>query len=281
MTEGAGSTPDADGLVEYWRALHARREQVPDEQIVCHPGAPDWLNAYVASAQRRAMKRALEHVPSLRGKKILDLGCGTGRWSAYLHALGGNVLGVDVSEDAIEQNRRRYRGIRFSTANIDQLDLGESFDVVVTVTVLQHLPASRQTSALGRINSHLRHGGWVVALENIKDVGRHVFARPIDEWQSGFEEAGLRRVWAAGYEYSLPIRAVQQLAGWWPRADGPASAPSQSTARERGLATTLYRTMALHPAVWLSTGSDPLLERYAPAKWASHAAMVFRRPDHG
>ena len=53
-----------------------------------------WLTEWLAEA--------LELRPEMR---VLDLGCGPGQWSAYLHSLGAEVVGVDLVEEFIAHAR--------------------------------------------------------------------------------------------------------------------------------------------------------------------------------
>ena len=65
-------------LRRYYGGLHSQRGRLTDLEIVCHPGAPTWLNRYVDHAQRRAFRGALSRCGSLQGARVLDVGCGTG-----------------------------------------------------------------------------------------------------------------------------------------------------------------------------------------------------------
>ena len=40
-------------------------------------------------------------IGSLRGKRVLDIGCGDGRASILLALLNANVTGIDISPDAV------------------------------------------------------------------------------------------------------------------------------------------------------------------------------------
>lgn len=48
-----------------------------------------------------------------KGEYILDLGCGTGDLSYKLHKLGVNVLGIDNSENMVEQAKKKYPNLKF------------------------------------------------------------------------------------------------------------------------------------------------------------------------
>jgi len=47
----------------------------------------------------------------LKGKTVLDIGCGDGRWSEYLHKLGAEkvICGLDISQDMIDLAKQRKK----------------------------------------------------------------------------------------------------------------------------------------------------------------------------
>ena len=79
----------------------------------------------------------------VRGRDVLDLGCGTGRHTAWLAESGARVTAVDFSEEMLERARRKVspRDVRFIVHDLHEpLPLGDaSFDAVVSGLVLEHL----------------------------------------------------------------------------------------------------------------------------------------------
>jgi SAM-dependent methyltransferase len=84
---------------------------------------------------------------SLRGRRVLDLGCNAGYWSLLAAGAGADfVLGVDGRASYLEQAelvfeakgiaRERYR---FAQANVFELELHERFDVVLCLGLLDHV----------------------------------------------------------------------------------------------------------------------------------------------
>lgn len=62
-------------------------------------------------------------VPEVDGKRVLDAGCGTGMYTAWLVEQGGDVVGVDVSEEMLARAREKVPQAEFHRA-----DLGEPLD---------------------------------------------------------------------------------------------------------------------------------------------------------
>lgn len=77
------------------------------------------------------------------GKRVIDLGCGTGRHALRLADRGASVVGVDFSEGMLAEARRKPGAprVRFVAHDLRApLDLGEEFDLLVSGLVLEHLP---------------------------------------------------------------------------------------------------------------------------------------------
>ncbi|WHM40852.1 class I SAM-dependent methyltransferase [Streptomyces sp. BPTC-684] len=68
------------------------------------------------------------------GACVLELGCGVGRMTHPLLERGFTVTAVDESEEMVE----RVRGARTVCSPIEDLDLGETFDVVILASFLVH-----------------------------------------------------------------------------------------------------------------------------------------------
>jgi len=111
--------------------------------------------------ERKALlKVALGHLPA--GAKVLDVGCGSGIFTAFLQDMGFDVVGVDISETAVRYARQCYPGIRLKVASVEcGLPFkNDEFDVVWCGEVLEHL--FDVGAALTEINRVLRPGGKFV-----------------------------------------------------------------------------------------------------------------------
>jgi len=127
----------------YWDD-RARRFAAQGEGLaaVCSYGMPAYYNGLTHLAQRLALARWLRVRP---GTRVLDVGCGVGRWSRLLASRRAVVTGVDLSGEMIAEAERRAAraGVahrcRFLVQDAAALDVGGTFDLVLAVTVLQHI----------------------------------------------------------------------------------------------------------------------------------------------
>jgi 2-polyprenyl-3-methyl-5-hydroxy-6-metoxy-1,4-benzoquinol methylase len=155
---------------DYWedRARRFAREGA-GLAAVCSYGMPDYYNRMIHRCQHLALKPWLTVAP---GTRVLDVGCGVGRWSLLLAARGAQVTGVDLSPTMIAQARQRADAAdvadhcRFLVQDLAQLNAGDQFDLMLGVTVLQHiLDPQALRSAVQRMADHLAPGGRMVLLE--------------------------------------------------------------------------------------------------------------------
>lgn len=128
-------------------------------------------------AARRApwpgWERLLEWLPAPAGLDVLDVGCGHGRFLAFLDERVGPVryLGIDESQPLLDRARERpLRAARASFACADFLEapLGERlppgpFGLIVLFGVLHHVPgAERRRALLAALAERLSQGGLLV-----------------------------------------------------------------------------------------------------------------------
>jgi SAM-dependent methyltransferase len=80
---------------------------------------------------------------SLEGARVLDVGCGSGRWTRYFAARAGFVEAADPSRAALvaQQATAGAPNVRVIQASIESLPFGpQSFDLVASVGVVHHMP---------------------------------------------------------------------------------------------------------------------------------------------
>lgn len=162
-------------------------------------------------------QRVLEPLlPSLAGKVVVDLGCGTGRWLARLSSRGAGLhLGVDLSQPMLEQAATKAGGPgRLVQADCLALPLAPRIaDVVLCSFVLGYIDVRR----LAR------------EVERIARIGADLFV-------SDFHPDGYARGWTRGFR-----RGAQ-------RVELPARRRSPEQARNA------FRRHGFEPVVTLEPG---------------------------
>lgn len=212
----------------YWEE-RARRYAAEGAGLraVCSYGMPGFYNRAIHAGQRRALRPWLALAP---GASVLDLGCGVGRWSLPLARQGARVTGVDLSPSMLREAARRAaaEGVaercRFVAADVSRLSLRQRFDLVLGVTVLQHVTDSaRLQAALEGIAAHLAPGGRALLLEAAPrraaaGLEHPMFrARTVRTYLEAFARAGLRTLHVTGVDApALKVRGLR-LYPRWPR----------------------------------------------------------------
>jgi len=105
-------------------------------------------------------------------EKILDIGCGLGRLSYPIARLGAEVTGIDISEYAISQAKRKYGSIQnleFIQKNALETEYESRFDKVLCYHFLEHLKLAEARILLCKIYKALKKGGIFVVGIPIND----------------------------------------------------------------------------------------------------------------
>jgi ubiquinone/menaquinone biosynthesis C-methylase UbiE len=97
------------------------------------------------------------------GDKVLDLGCGNGRFLKYFGEKMADYYGVDVSENLIKIAKEIYPGAKFSVADALNLPFSDDyFDKVASIAVLHHMPSEElRIKFLKEARRVLRPGGMM------------------------------------------------------------------------------------------------------------------------
>ena len=105
----------------------------------------DLLNEHVA---RYAFAARLA-----KGRRVLDAGCGSGYGTARLAQEAREVLGIDVSQEAVDDARQEYQAanLRFECGDCLNIPAADgSFDLVVAFEIIEHLSDWRRFLAQAR-----------------------------------------------------------------------------------------------------------------------------------
>jgi ubiquinone/menaquinone biosynthesis C-methylase UbiE len=109
------------------------------------------------------------------GKSVLDLACGEGFHTRVLRQKGAaRVVGVDISAAMIglarEAEAHAPLGIEYIVADVKELALGETFDVVFAAYLLNYAQTERELLQMCQaIAGHLRPGGRFITVNNNPD----------------------------------------------------------------------------------------------------------------
>jgi SAM-dependent methyltransferase len=106
---------------------------------------------------------------------VADLGCGPGRVTAHLHALGLSVFGVDLSPRMVALAGRAHPGLRFEEGSMTALDLpdGALGGIVAWYSII-HIPQERLPEVFAEFHRVLAPGGHLLLAFQVGDEPLHV-----------------------------------------------------------------------------------------------------------
>jgi SAM-dependent methyltransferase len=202
------------GVASYWDARASARRGMARSLWPSNA-----FNAMWDERQRALVTRSLG---DLTGRRIADIGCGTGRITRWLAEQKGprQVVGVDFSQATVEAARHESSAlvssglVRFEQgdvlAGLDALGAG-AFDDAIVLGCLSVACSDKASleRALQNVAKVVRRGGRVLLLEPIhrSPLLRRVLDLGLEEWIAGANLAGLSLV-AADRMGFVPVRLV-------------------------------------------------------------------------
>jgi 2-polyprenyl-3-methyl-5-hydroxy-6-metoxy-1,4-benzoquinol methylase len=144
-----------------------------DADLVVDPARPPYPNREHVDF----LDFVFERLGDPAGKRVLEVGCGSGSLSTYLALRGAHAVGVDVSDGMLALARRRAE-VSAVSANVELVGMpiedldhpSGTYDAIIANQVLHHLDLARAMPNIARL---------------IGDSGVALFAEPVlllPEW---------------------------------------------------------------------------------------------------
>jgi SAM-dependent methyltransferase len=169
----------------------------------------------------KAVKKTLQrlHLIIADGWQVLDVGCGSGDFIEEFAAIGAHVTGADISESLVDWTTRRFssrNNVKVRVGKAEHLNMADnSFDLVVSVNVLQHIVDSVNfESAVRNMLRVAKHGRYILVFET--SPGKNCKVQPLsylcvrvrNEWIRLFEMRECRLIYEMPFP-ELGIRFVE------------------------------------------------------------------------
>jgi SAM-dependent methyltransferase len=170
---------------------------------LCRDGPPK----FAREPYYRAVLRLFAELVNADGTgKVVDVGCGPGHVTAYLHDLGIEAFGVDLSPAMVELARRDHTDLRFEVGTMTELALADaSVTGLLAWYSIIHVPDDVIPRVFAHFRRVVRPGGVVLLGFHVGDEHRlktsgyggrpmsvHVYLRPPDRVAAFLQDAGLR-----------------------------------------------------------------------------------------
>lgn len=199
-------------LVERHRIEREKWDRLVPDELSEADVLPPGEDFHTAARERELEGRVAAFLGDLKGKRVLEYGCGIGRTSVLLARIGADVWTFDLSPARVEMTEKRaaINGLAESIHPIVAAGEAlpyedESFDCVVGRAILHHLDVTAGNRELRRV---LRRGGKAAFIEPmgmnpLLNLARDHLPYPgktprgldepldyadIEAWGSGFDE---------------------------------------------------------------------------------------------
>lgn len=137
------------------------------------------------------------------GKKILELGSGSGALTIYLSEKCTKIIGIDSSENLIEFSKKNTpdelkNKISFFKEDILKVNLDEKFDIICGTAIIHEIDHKDYNELISFLKSHLNENGFCIFQENSyfnflfrffrkKVIGKGIFRKLGSESETPFD----------------------------------------------------------------------------------------------
>jgi SAM-dependent methyltransferase len=113
----------------------------------------------------------------LKAARVLEVGCGTGFYTALLHNAGVmSYVGVDITDVCFPSLQERFQGYKFAMRDITTNGVEGTFDLVVMIDVIEHIVEVEELAAAMRhVRRALAHDGVLILGPVYAASERHLF----------------------------------------------------------------------------------------------------------
>uniref|UniRef100_A0A0E0L5B8 phosphoethanolamine N-methyltransferase n=1 Tax=Oryza punctata TaxID=4537 RepID=A0A0E0L5B8_ORYPU len=168
------------------------------------------LDSRAADLDKEERPEVLSVLPSYKGKSVLELGAGIGRFTGELAKEAGHVLALDFIESVIKKNENingHHKNITFMCADVTSPDLkieDNSIDLIFSNWLLMYLSDEEVEKLVGRMvkwlkvfkecHSYDKDGGsYELSLETCKCIGAYVKSKKNQNQVKSTEDRGFQR----------------------------------------------------------------------------------------
>lgn len=205
---------------EYWNsvALEAQDLERTVRLEKWRKAGRNWLADYADKRAKDFVLKIVEQIIRLNNSaKVLDIGCGPGKWAMLYAKKCLSVTAIDISANMIvlaEENakKRNLQNVSFHLMPASRLSIsGDTFDLVNCVTVLQHiLDIDDWRKAIHEMVRVTKNSGYILLFEAapnfvVKKRTTHLAIRTMQQYVDEFKKANATLVYWRAADLSLPL----------------------------------------------------------------------------
>lgn len=116
----------------------------------------------------------------LNGKNVLDIGCGVGSLTNYMHRKGFYLTGIDLADKMLKITKQKYKDINFIRMDMKNITLNQKYDGISILYSLFHLSKKEVMKVLPKYHELLnKNGKMLLILQN--GSGEKIVEEPLDK----------------------------------------------------------------------------------------------------
>lgn len=175
-------------LHEYWKQRGKKFGEELEKQ-----------SFYVKSIMRNQEKHIIKILRKNRWKKILEVGCGSGRLTKKIAEFPEieKFMAMDISPDLIESAKKNTRGqtIEFQCIDLQNYNPKEKFDLVFSCEVMMHIPHQEINNIISKIVSFSKQKVILTEFFDPEKIGSSLGGYCfVHDYKKIFENVGVKRV---------------------------------------------------------------------------------------
>jgi 2-polyprenyl-3-methyl-5-hydroxy-6-metoxy-1,4-benzoquinol methylase len=156
------------------------------------------------------MPATFELMGNIKGKEVLDIGCGPGIYAKKMAKIGARVKGFDITPKMIEIAKREYPELDLRIGSVYNIPFDEKFDIAIAPLVIEHL--EDWNKVFREVNKVLKKGGcFIFSIGNpVFDITKRTNkSKPfIREFENYFKEKKRYSTWRDIF-YKKHVRDVR------------------------------------------------------------------------
>ena len=143
---------------------------------------------------QRELRSLLKQAGTEQLGRVVSLGCGDGQFELMLAPYAEQVVGLDLSPEAIVSANETARAlgiknVSFRCMPLEDLQWSETYDAVVCLAILHHVPSVDVPGLLVNVHKHLATGGLFYSQDPnrrgvLRSIGRIMLGRNYDRFHS-------------------------------------------------------------------------------------------------
>lgn len=219
-------------------------------------GEPRFVNKYYEHQLKRHFKKLLKNLGIEKGKSILEVGSGTGRWAEWLVREGHTYFGIDFNFEALLRCQQKCFP-DCHLANMDGRKIGfkdNTFDYVFSVTALQHIPSKGWEDAVREMVRVAKPNGKLFIVEDNSIP-----------WEEEFSKYSCQLLKRRGENYSFVREFFDYLL------------PKRYSGRDSSFKSGKIYLVINRFLTYFSYLLEPFFELVVPSKFAKHIVLIFEK----